>query len=97
MGKETEQKQEIVNQGVHTYSQEEAYVWPEEPVLREQLEWFQDQKLALMVHWGMYNQLGMVASWALSDEDAEWSRKTVDWTDDGELFKRQYRALNRCV
>lgn len=59
MGKETEQKQEIVNQGVHTYSQEEAYVWPEEPVLREQLEWFQDQKLALMVHWGVYNQLGM--------------------------------------
>lgn len=95
MGKETEQKQEIVNQGVHTYSQEEAYVWPEEPVLREQLEWFQDQKLALMVHWGVYNQLGMVASWALSDEDAEWSRKTVDWTDDGEVFKRQYRALNR--
>ena len=95
MGKETEQKQEIVNQGVHTYSQEEAYVWPEEPVLREQLEWFQDQKLALMVHWGVYNQLGMVASWALSDEDAEWSRKTMDWTDDGEVFKRQYRALNR--
>lgn len=95
MGKETEQKQEIVNQGVHTYSQEEAYVWPEEPVLRERLEWFQDQKLALMVHWGVYNQLGMVASWALSDEDAEWSRKTVDWTDDGEVFKRQYRALNR--
>ena len=29
MGKETEQKQEIVNQGVHRYSQEEAYVWPE--------------------------------------------------------------------
>ena len=97
MGKETEQKQEIVNQGVHTYSQEEAYVWPEEPVLREQLEWFQDQKLALMVHWGVYNQLGMVASWALSDEDAEWSRKTVDWTDDGEVFKRQYRALNRAT
>ena len=48
MGKETEQKQEIANQGVHTYSQEEAYVWPEEPVLREQLEWFQDQKLALV-------------------------------------------------
>lgn len=24
MGKETEQKQEIVNQGVHTYSQEES-------------------------------------------------------------------------
>ena len=93
MGKETEQKQEIVNQGVHTYSQEESYVWPQEPILREQLEWFQDQKLALMVHWGVYNQLGMVASWALSDEDAEWSRKTVDWTDDGEVFKRQYRAL----
>ena len=33
MGKETEQKQEIVNQGVHTYSQEESYVWPQEPIL----------------------------------------------------------------
>ena len=95
MGKEAEQKQEIVNQGVHTYSQEDSYVWPQESVLRERLEWFQDQKLALMVHWGVYNQLGMVASWALSDEDAEWSRKTMDWTDDGEVFKRQYRALNR--
>lgn len=40
MGKEAEQKQEIVNQGVHTYSQEDSYVWPQESVLRERLEWF---------------------------------------------------------
>lgn len=93
MGKDAEQKQEIVHQGVHTYSQEESYVWPKDAILREQLEWFQDQKLALMVHWGVYNQLGMVASWALSDEDAEWSRRMVDWTDDGALFKKQYREL----
>ena len=35
MGKETEQKQEIVNQGVHTYSQEEAYVWRRNRFLQE--------------------------------------------------------------
>ena len=44
MGKEAEQKQEIVNQGVHTYSQEDSYVWPQESVLLEQLEWFQARK-----------------------------------------------------
>ena len=38
--------------GVHNYSTEESYVWPEDPKVLRKLEWFQDQKLGLMMHWG---------------------------------------------
>ena len=49
-----EKEQDIVVQGVHNYSAAETYCRPEEPILQEKLEWFQDQKLALMMHWGLY-------------------------------------------
>lgn len=81
----------IVN-GVHGYMPEN-YVVPEEPEVRERLEWFKDQKLALMMHFGIYSQLGIYESWPLSDADAHWSRTQIDWTDDGEAFKRQYWDL----
>ncbi|QGG58251.1 alpha-L-fucosidase [Paenibacillus sp. B01] len=84
-----------VQEGVHNYSREEDYVWPDEPLLRERLEWFRDQKLGLMMHWGPYSQLGIVESWALDDVDAEWSRESVDWTDDPARIKREVAGLNR--
>lgn len=84
-----------VEEGVHNFSPADRYVPPADPLLQERLEWFQDQKLALMMHWGPYSQLGLVESWAMSDADADWSRTGVDWTDNAALFKRQYRSLNR--
>ncbi len=88
-------QQDVVQQGVHNYSASRIYRLPEEPHLQQQLEWFQNQKLALMIHWGLYCQLGIVASWALSDADADWSRHQINWTRDGEFFKKQYFQLNR--
>ncbi|TCP30822.1 alpha-L-fucosidase [Scopulibacillus darangshiensis] len=92
----TKDSQELaVEQGVHNYSAEENWVKPDEPLLLERLEWFRDQKLGLMMHWGPYSQLGVVESWALSDEDADWSREGIDWEEDGEELKRQYFNLNK--
>ena len=65
---------EAILNGVHHYSGEEDYVAPPWEVA-EKLEWFQDQKLALMVHMGLYCEIGTTASWGLSDHDAAWSRK----------------------
>lgn len=73
----------------------DAYTAPQEPTLRERLSWFQDQKLALMVHWGPYSQLGLCESWPLSEMDAPWSREDVDWEADGEAFRAQYFGLNK--
>lgn len=89
-----EDRQEVEH-GVHTYSAEEDYVVPTEPKVLEKLEWFKDQKLALMMHWGPYSQLGLVESWALSDQDAEWSRHQIDWGVSDAEFKQQYVDLNK--
>ena len=87
-------KKKKVVDGVHQYSAD-SYVIPDDPEVKKKLEWFMDQKLALMMHWGPYSQLGIVESWALSDKDAPWSRKCVDWNITGEDFKKEYFDLNR--
>lgn len=86
---------EVVEEGVHNYSSESKWVKPDNPITVERLEWFKDQKLALMMHWGPYSQIGMVESWILSDEDGDWARHDVDWTNDYEEMKREYFGLDR--
>lgn len=90
-----QQQEEKIQDGVHNYSSEDEYVVPTDPKVLAKLEWFKDQKLALMMHWGTYSQLGVVESWALSDADAEWSRGGIDWEASGEEFKKQYFDLNK--
>jgi alpha-L-fucosidase len=95
----TEQIKEIrkkmIEEGVHNFSTQESYVTPMDTKVLQKLEWFKDQKLALMLHWGAYSQIGIVESWALSDADAYWSRNCIDWEVTGEEFKRQYFDLNK--
>ncbi|GBF72247.1 hypothetical protein PA598K_00485 [Paenibacillus sp. 598K] len=90
-----EAQEPVVHEGVHNYSSEQDWVEPQEPLLRDRLEWFKDQKLGLMMHWGPYSQLGVVESWALSDGDADWARDCIDWGVEGEELKREYFDLNR--
>ncbi len=88
-------KEEAVQEGIHNYSTADSYVWPTDPKVLKKLEWFQDQKLGLMMHWEACSQLGIEVSWALSDADANWSRIGIDWEVTGEEFKRQYFDLNK--
>lgn len=81
--------------GMHGCSREEEYICPSDPLVRQKLEWFQDQKLALMMHFGIYSELGICESWPLSDGDAEWSRKDIDWETDGKAFRTQYEGLKK--
>ena len=81
-----------VKDGVHGYTPNN-YVQPPEPEVRERLEWFKDQKLALMMHWGIYSTIGIKESWCLVDSLASQKRTEVTWTGDGEEFKRQYIGL----
>ena len=50
-------------------AQEHPYVPPADPLVRETLEEWQDLKFGLLMHWGLYAQLGIVESWALCSED----------------------------
>ncbi len=86
-----------VTNGVHTYTPEN-YHYPTEPAVQEQLEWFKDQKLGFMMHWGLYCQLGITESWPLVDNCGHWSRNEIDWIEDaqttgGEQLKKDYWSL----
>ena len=77
--------------GTHGYMPE-TYVEVTDPLVKAELEKFRDRKLALMMHFGVYTQLGIHESWPLVDAEAKWSRKLVDWTD-GETLKKQYLGM----
>ena len=77
-------------------SRNDKYVAPESKVVQDKLEWFRDQKLCLMMHFGLYSIWGITESWPLSTRDAFWARSDIEWVRDDAEFKRQYYALNRC-
>lgn len=87
-------KKEMIQDGVHSYTEEECYVPPKEKAVQEHLDWFMGLKLGLMMHWAPGCQLGTLESWPLSDGDGSWSQADVDWTDI-ETFKQQYIDANR--
>jgi len=65
--------------------------------LHDRLEWFQDLKFGLMMHWAPYSQWGCIESWPLVEED-KWARPDDlrPWADrdkDMVRFTRDYWAL----
>ena len=88
-----EEAGDCITDGVHAYTPK-GYVAPTEPAVLKHLEWFKDQKLGLMMSFGLYSELGMMESWPLSDQDAKWSRKGVEWAS-GDDLKRRYIDLKR--
>ncbi len=86
---------EAILNGVHNFTNESNYITPPKEV-GEKLEWFRDQKLALMVHMGLYCQIGTTASWGLSDHDASWSRKDFSESPlSGKEYRNMYFNLNK--
>jgi len=62
-----------------------------DPAVLAKLEWFQDAKLGLLIHWGPYSQWGIVESWSICSEDEPWCRRPegISYTD----YKKGYEAL----
>ena len=67
--------------------------------LRDRLEWFQDLKFGLILHFGIYSQWDCYESWPLVPADT-WARPDDlrCWNEHGrdlERFSAAYRALNQ--
>jgi alpha-L-fucosidase len=62
--------------------------------IRDKLDWFQDQKIGVIFHWGLYAEAGIVESWQLSEED-DWARKKGAWRENIDSLRRDYWALNQ--
>lgn len=61
--------------------------------IQEKIEWFKDQKLGVIFHWGLYAVAGIVESWQLSEED-EWARGDNPWRNDIHELREDYWGLN---
>jgi alpha-L-fucosidase len=57
----------------HTMSKD--YVPPKDPAVQKKLEWWQDLKFGLLMHWGTYSQWGIVESWSICPEDEGWCQR----------------------
>lgn len=60
--------------------------------LQKRWSWFQDQKIGVLVHWGLYSQAGIVESWQLSDADG-WARRPKAWRPNMTQLKHDYWQL----
>ncbi len=64
-----------------------------DPLVLAKLEWFQDQKFGLLMHWGTYAQWGIVESWSLCPEDEGWCERRGEHAGDYFAYKRDYENL----
>jgi alpha-L-fucosidase len=64
-----------------------------DPTVLKKLEWFQDMKFGLMMHWGPYSQWGIVESWSLCPEDESWCRRRGPFAPVYWEYKRAYEDL----
>ncbi len=78
------------------HSTSDKYEYPTDPEVLAKLDKWQDQKLGIMFHWGVYSVPGIAESWALCSEDRWFTNRRLEARPDrpsyGE-FKQWYWNL----
>ncbi|HEX6182168.1 MAG TPA: alpha-L-fucosidase [Chitinophagaceae bacterium] len=69
----------------------DPYIWPDDPLVRQKLEKWQDLKFGMIIHWGLYAVPGIIESWALCSEDWIERDSTIGYDD----FKKWYWGLKK--
>jgi alpha-L-fucosidase len=64
-----------------------------DPLVLQKLEWFQDMKFGLLMHWGTYSQWQIVESWSLCPEDENWCERRGAVAGDFYEYKKAYENL----
>lgn len=71
-----------------------TYTWPSDKSVLEKLDKWRDLKFGMIVHYGLYSEWGIVESWSICAEKADWIPRdsTIRYDD----YKRQYwSAIDR--
>ena len=71
----------------------ENYHAPSSPEVQAHLEWFRDQKFGIMIHWGLYCQMGIKESWPLVDNG--WSKWQFKPGTTNKEVKELYAQLHK--
>jgi alpha-L-fucosidase len=61
---------------LHSQTGADTYVWPKDPLVLKNLKQWQGYKFGLLIHMGLYSELGTIESWGLCPED--WVTREID-------------------
>ena len=71
------------------YDASKEYEYPTDPLVRQKLEKWRDQKFGIMMHWGIYSVEGIRESWLLCNEPRFVRDSTLVYED----YKKWYWGL----
>ncbi len=72
---------------------ESEYIPVRDPQVKQRLEFWQDLKFGLFMHWGPYSVWGVTESWTICNE--EWIHRTKGRFQNYEQYKEDYYNLYR--
>ena len=70
------------------HGRSKSYVYPKETEVLDKLDKWQDLKFGMLIHYGLYSQLGIVESWSICAEEEDWIPRDSTITYDA--YKRNY-------
>lgn len=72
----------------YAHGRSETYTAPTDEKVLEKLDKWQDQKFGMLIHYGLYSQMGIVESWSICAEEEDWIPRDSTITYDA--YKRKY-------
>jgi alpha-L-fucosidase len=74
---------------------QEKYSYPKDSLVLKNLEKWRDLKFGIIMHWGLYAQIGVVESWGLCSEDQSFQdRNGMNYTDYKEMYFGLIKKFN---
>src|SRR5277367_4696163 len=73
----------------------QTYTPPTDPAVQKKLEWWQDLKFGLLMHWGTYSQWGIVESWSICPEDEGWCQRKGPYATNYFAYLSAYEGLRK--
>jgi alpha-L-fucosidase len=70
------------------HDRSDTYTAPTDKKVLAKLDKWQDQKFGMLIHYGLYSQLGVVESWSICSEEEDWIGR--DSTVSYDVYKRKY-------
>lgn len=87
---------EMTDKPTFVHESSDKYEWPTDPRVLDKLDEWQDLKLGIMFHWGVYSIPGIAESWALCSEDHWFTKRRQEARPDRPSygdFKNWYWGL----
>lgn len=72
----------------NTHGMSKTYTFPKDENVLKTLDQWQDLKFGMIIHWGLYAELGVVESWIICSEEEDWIGR--DSTANYDDYKHTY-------